>query len=142
MSTPVRPMATRSYDVPDEPATPAAPGPSSAGPTSAAHPGGPRRQGEEVGEAGAHGLRRPARPGVPGEDGVLLEDVPAGVPVALEGTDDGRDVDLALPEGDVHPLPHGVGVGGPTRLDAAGEVEADVLEVDVGDAVGVLDGHG
>src|SRR5512132_2899903 len=64
---------------------------------------------EEVVEGGAHvGLRAGGGPTSgrvlwwPGEDGVLLEDVPPGIPALLQGSDDGGNVDVAMTQGDVH----------------------------------------
>ena len=128
MSTPVRPMATRSYAAVLAWVLILRPPPRSAA--------RPRR-------AGSTGwcARRPPGPapsGSPRKDGVLLEDVPPGIPVALEGVDDRGDVDVALAEGHVHPAGDGLGVGRLAGLDLPGPVEADVLEVDVGDPVRVL----
>src|SRR5580765_7835789 len=130
MSTPVRPMATTSYA-----ASSLWTCRSAVLSTSDPHPGVLGREGQQVVVAGPDVGHRALVVvlGRTGQDGVLLEDVPPGIPGVLQGPHDGGDVDVALTEGHVHAAGHAVGVGHLPCLHPARHVQPDVLEVDVGD---------
>src|SRR6266568_4176585 len=79
--------------------------------------------------------------GFRGENGVLLQDVPAAVVAAAQVADDGGEVDVTATQRPVHAAPYPLGVGQPTRPDLGCDLVVDVLEVGVRDAVRGLPGQ-
>ena len=90
--------------------------------------------------AGVHVGHRALAAGFLGENGVLLEDVPAVVALPAQVPDDRSDIDIPAAEGAVHAVTDRLGVGAPPELHLAGQAEVDVLHLCVGDLVRYLPG--
>src|SRR4051794_3951637 len=95
----------------------------------------------QVRGAGLYVGRRALATGFFGEDGVLLEDVPAVVAMPAQVPDDRSDIDIPAAERAVHAVTDRLGVGAPPGLHLAGQPEVDVLHMGVGDSVGYLPGQ-
>src|SRR5581483_5237366 len=91
------------------------------------------QEGAQVADALPDLGDRALTPGCLGQDGVLLQDVPAVVAAGPQVADDSREVDVAAAQRAVHASADPFGVGQPAGPDLGRDLVVDVLEVGVGD---------